>query len=69
MLEIETHITKVDKGMSTMNKNSQETITQAAKAHRESLRKSLQHRLEMARAMNNEKLILQLEAEAAYLHL
>lgn len=52
-----------------MNKNSQETITQAAKAHRESLRKSLQHRLEMARAMNNEKLILQLEAEAAYLHL
>ncbi|MDJ0844958.1 arginine synthesis PII-interacting regulator PirA [Crocosphaera sp.] len=52
-----------------MNKNSQDTITQAIKAHRESLRKSLQHRLEVARSSNNDYLVRQLEAEAAYLHL
>lgn len=52
-----------------MNKNNSETITKAIQAHRESLRKSLQHRLEVARAMNNEQLIRQLEAEAAYLRL
>lgn len=52
-----------------MNKNSQDTITQAIKTHRESLRKSLQHRLEVARSSNNDYLVRQLEAEAAYLHL
>ncbi|MEA5535536.1 hypothetical protein [Crocosphaera sp. XPORK-15E] len=52
-----------------MNKNSKETLTEAIQAHRESLRKSLQHRLEVARASNNEKLLRQLEAEAAYLHI
>ena len=35
----------------------------------ETLRRSLQHRLEVARASGNEKLVHQLEAEAAYLHL
>ncbi|MBF2022260.1 MAG: hypothetical protein IGR93_19745 [Hydrococcus sp. C42_A2020_068] len=52
-----------------MNKNRQQILTEAAIAHRETLRKSLQHRLEVARAQGNEKLIRQLEAEAAYLHL
>ncbi len=52
-----------------MNKSSQETITQAIKTHRDSLRKSLQHRLEVARSSNNHYLVRQLEAEAAYLHL
>ncbi len=52
-----------------MNKNSQQSITQAIKAHRDSLRKSLQHRLEVARSSNNDYLIRQLEAEATYLHL
>ena len=52
-----------------MNSNRQETLKQAALNHRESLRKSLQNRLEAARAKGDEKLIRQLEAEANYLHL
>ncbi|MEB3308621.1 MAG: hypothetical protein VKJ02_00140 [Snowella sp.] len=52
-----------------MNKNRQQTLTQAAIAHQESLRKNLQHRMELARAAGNDNLLRQLEAEAAYLHL
>ena len=52
-----------------MNKKRQENLTQAALSHRASLRKSLQTRLEAARAKGDEKLIRQLEAEANYLHL
>lgn len=52
-----------------MNTNRQKSVTQAAIAHRETLRKNLQHRLELARAAGNQSLINQLEAEAAYLHL
>jgi hypothetical protein len=52
-----------------MNKNSQQIITKAASAHKESLRKSLQHRLELARSQGNDSLVRQLEKEAAYLHL
>ena len=52
-----------------MNKNRQQLLSQAFSAHRETLRKSLQDRLEAARSQGNEKLIRQLEAEAAYLHL
>jgi hypothetical protein len=52
-----------------MNKNRQQAMNHAATAHRESLRKNLQHRLEIARAQGNEKLVRQLEAEASYLHL
>ncbi len=51
-----------------MNKNRQETLTKAAAAHRETLRKNLQHRLEVARSQGDDKLVHQLEAEAAYLH-
>ncbi len=51
-----------------MNKNRQEALTKAAAAHRETLRRNLQHRLEVARSQGNEKLVSQLEAEAAYLH-
>jgi hypothetical protein len=47
-----------------MNKNRQEILKQAASNHRENLRKSLEHRLEMARANGDERLIRQLEAEA-----
>lgn len=68
MLEVALTI-KINKRMFTMNKMSQETVTQAIKTHRESLRKSLQHRLEVARSSNNDYLVRQLEAEAAYLHL
>jgi hypothetical protein len=52
-----------------MNNNRQQVLTQAAIAHQETLRKNLQHRLEKARANGNESLVMQLEAEAAYLHL
>lgn len=52
-----------------MNTNRQEVITKAASAHRESLQKSLQHRLELARSQGNDNLVRQLEKEAAYLHL
>lgn len=54
---------------SMMNTNRQEVITKAASAHRESLQKSLQHRLELARSQGNDNLVRQLEKEAAYLHL
>ncbi|MFW6295950.1 MAG: hypothetical protein ACOC04_02040 [Halothece sp.] len=52
-----------------MNKNSQQVLTQAASVHRDSLRKNLQHRLEVARAKGDDSLIRQLEAEASYLKL
>ncbi len=52
-----------------MNKNRQETLKKAALKYRESLRKSLERRLEVARASGNESLIRQLEAEANYLHM
>ena len=60
---------KLKKILSTMNKNRQQSLTQATTAHNESLRKNLQHRLEVARAEGNDKLVRQLEAEASYLRL
>jgi len=48
-----------------MNNNTQTQGT----ARRETLIQSLQHRLEVARAKGDEKLIAQLEAEAKYLRL
>ena len=53
----------------TMSKIRQETLKKAAVTYRESLRRSLQHRLEMARTQGNDKLVRQLEAEANYLHI
>lgn len=50
-----------------MRNNRQELVKNAAANHRDSLRKNLQHRLEVARANGNDSLIRQLEAEAAYL--
>ncbi|HEY9639142.1 MAG TPA: hypothetical protein V6C57_01585 [Coleofasciculaceae cyanobacterium] len=50
-----------------MDKNRQQVMTQAAQAHRETLRKNLQRRLEAARAKGDEALIRQLEAEAQYI--
>ena len=54
---------------STMNNKRQEVLKNAYSSHRESMRRSLNARLEAARANGNEKLIKQLEAEAKYLHL
>ncbi len=52
-----------------MNKNLNNKAQKAAAAHRDNLRKSLEHRLEVARANGDETLIRQLEAEASYLRL
>lgn len=52
-----------------MSKNRQGILKKAAFTYRESLRKSLEHRLEMARSQGNEKLVKQLEAEAKYLQI
>jgi hypothetical protein len=54
---------------SIMNNKRQETLKNAYQSHRESMRKSLNNRLEAARVEGNEQLIKQLEAEAQYLHL
>lgn len=52
-----------------MNNKRKEIITNARNSHRESMRKSLNSRLEAARVQGNDKLVKQLEAEAKYLHL
>lgn len=44
-------------------------IANAGQAYKDTLRKNLEHRLEVARSQGNQKLIEQLEKEAAYLHL
>ena len=52
-----------------MNNKRQEMLQNASSRHRQSMRKSLNTRLEAARVNGNEKLLKQLEAEAKYLHL
>ncbi|MDJ0592570.1 MAG: hypothetical protein QNJ72_21695 [Pleurocapsa sp. MO_226.B13] len=52
-----------------MNNKRQEILKSASLSHRESMRKSLNNRLEAARARGDDKLLKQLEAEAKYLHL
>jgi hypothetical protein len=49
-----------------MNRNRQQAAKQAAEAHRQNIQKSLQHRLEVAKAKGDENLIRQLEAEINY---
>ena len=48
-----------------MNRNRGQQ-QQAAQAHRDSIKKSLQHRLEVARASGDEQLVRQLEAESSH---
>ena len=52
--------------MYTMNRNFQGQAKKAAEAHRDNIQKSLQHRLEVARANGDETLVRQLEAEVNY---
>lgn len=52
-----------------MKINRQENIKKAASAHRETLMRNLEHRLEVARAKGDESLVRQLEAEASYLNM
>jgi len=44
-------------------------MKKSASIHRDNLRKNLEHRLEVARANGDEKLVRLLEAEANYLHM
>ena len=53
--------------MSIMNRNGKNYREDAVVAHRQSLVKNLQHRLEVARSNGDERLINQLVAEAKYL--
>lgn len=52
-----------------MNKNFSNKVKSAAAAHRVSLQKNLDHRIEVARANGDEALVRQLEQEASYLNL
>ena len=52
-----------------MNIKRQEILKKAALSYRQSLKRSLQVRLESARANGNTKLVRQLQAEANYLRL
>lgn len=60
---------KKEQGLLTVNKNRNPKAQQAVADHRVNLQKSLQHRLDVARANGDEALIRQLEQEANYLHL
>ncbi len=50
-----------------MNKLHQATVKQVNAIHRANMERSLQHRLEVARAKGDENLIRLLEAEANYI--
>lgn len=50
-----------------MLNNKRQAVQQAAAAHRANLQKSLEHRIQIARATGNERLVRQLEEEASYL--
>ena len=49
-----------------MNQNRLQTGRKVQEAHRENIQKSLEHRLQVARAKGDEQLIRQLEAEMRY---
>lgn len=52
-----------------MNNKPKENLKKANQSHRESMKKSLNTRIEAARVKGNDQLVRQLEAEAKYLHL
>lgn len=54
--------------MMNINRRNQQKSS-ATIAYKESLLRSLEHRLEVARSNGDDKLIQQLEKEASYLHL
>ena len=60
------HKKQEQREMSAMNRNRQQLAKQAAEAHRVNIQKNIQHRLEVAKAQGDEKLIRQLEAELNY---
>jgi hypothetical protein len=46
---------------------NRQSMAQVTALHKDNLRKSLQHRIEVARSQRNDSLLKQLEAEAKYL--
>lgn len=60
------HKKKKQREMFAMNRNRQQLAKQAAEAHRVNIQKNIQHRLEVAKAQGDERLIRQLEAELNY---
>ena len=46
--------------------NKQQSFSEAVQTHRQNIHRSLQHRLEVARAKGDEKLVRQLQAESEY---
>lgn len=49
-----------------MNRNKQQAAKQAVDAHRVNIQRSIEHRLQVAKANGNEQLVRQLEAEMSY---
>jgi hypothetical protein len=49
-----------------MSRNRLQAVQKAEEAHRQSIKKSVEHRLEVAKSQGDENLIRQLEAEQAY---
>jgi len=49
-----------------MNRNTQVNLKKIAETHRANIRKTLHHRLEVARAKGDENLVRQLEQEFNY---
>ncbi|MEB3151360.1 MAG: hypothetical protein VKL60_20365 [Sphaerospermopsis sp.] len=49
-----------------MSRNRLQAIQKAEEAHRQSMKKSVEHRLQVAKSQGDENLIRQLEAEQAY---
>ncbi|MEA5514796.1 hypothetical protein [Nodularia sp. UHCC 0506] len=50
-----------------MTQNKLQAISQAQETHRVNIQKSLEHRLQVAKAKSDEQLIHQLEAEIKYI--
>jgi hypothetical protein len=50
-----------------MIRNRAETAKKAQEAHKNNILRSLEHRLEVARAKNDDNLVRQIEAEIRYL--
>jgi hypothetical protein len=49
-----------------MNQNRLQSVSKSREAHRANIQKSLEHRLQVARAKGDEQLIRQLETEMRY---
>ncbi|OKH42181.1 hypothetical protein FACHB389_02020 [Nostoc calcicola FACHB-389] len=67
MLRIQDIKSKI-KEVIPMNQGRLQAARKAREAHRENIQKSLEHRLQVARAKGDEQLIRQLEAEMRYSH-